>query len=94
MISLMEKQEIILSHYRYGKSQLDIHREKGIGRKTIRKYIKEYEKKKQNLFESCEENKELIENLVSAPKYDSSSRVRNINRRNVKNCNEEIRRYI
>ena len=76
MISLMEKQEIILSHYRDGKSQWDIHRETGIARKTIRKYIKEYEKKKQDLLESCEENKELIEDLVSAPKYDSSSRVR------------------
>lgn len=46
MISLMNKQEIILSHFREEKSQWDIHRETGISRKTIRKYIKEYEKKK------------------------------------------------
>ncbi|MFZ7132386.1 MAG: hypothetical protein ACOWWR_08515 [Eubacteriales bacterium] len=67
MISLMNKQEIILSHFREGKSQWDIHKETGIARKTIRKYIKEYEKKKRDLLDSDEENKELIGELVSPP---------------------------
>ncbi|MGO1712323.1 MAG: helix-turn-helix domain-containing protein, partial [Senegalia sp. (in: firmicutes)] len=76
MINLMNKQEIILSHFREGKSQWDIHRETGISRKTIRKYIKEYEKKKRELLKSDEKNKELIEDLVSPPKYDISNRVK------------------
>ncbi len=76
MISLVKKQEIILSHFREEKSQWEIHRETGIARKTIRKYIKEYENKKQLLLESSGEDKELIEDIVSKPKYDSSSRVR------------------
>ncbi len=76
MISLMDKQEIIISNFREGKSQWDIHRETGIARKTIRKYIKKYDKKKQELLATGEENKELIEDLVSPPKYDSSNRIR------------------
>ncbi len=76
MISLVKKQEIILSHFREGKSQWEIYRETGIARKTIRKYIKEYGNKKQLLLESSGENKGLIEDIVSKPKYDSSSRVR------------------
>jgi hypothetical protein len=76
MISLVQKQEIILSHFREGKSQWEIHRTTGIDRKTIRKYIKEYEQKKQQLLNADKENKELIGELVSAPKYDSSNRKR------------------
>lgn len=76
MITLMQKQEIIISYFREGKFQWDIHRETGIVRKTIRKYIKEYERKKQELLNSGEESKKLIEDLVIPPKYDSSNRVR------------------
>ena len=77
MISLVEKQEIILAHFREGKSQWQIHRDTGIDRKTIRKYINEYEKKKRELINSEKENKEeLIADIVSPPKYDSSNRVK------------------
>jgi len=38
MIKLIEKQKIIISHYREGKSQREIERELGINRSTIRKY--------------------------------------------------------
>ena len=40
MITLLDKQKIILKHYHDGKSQRAIHRETGICRKTIRKYIR------------------------------------------------------
>ena len=40
MITLLDKQKIILKHYHEGKSQRAIQRETGISRKTIRKYIK------------------------------------------------------
>ncbi|MTI47253.1 MAG: IS21 family transposase [Firmicutes bacterium] len=76
MISLMDKQEIILSHFREGKSQWQIHRETGISRKTIRKYIKEYERKKQELLDPNNQDKKLIEDIVSPPKYDISNRAR------------------
>lgn len=46
MIKLIEKQKIIISHYREGKSQRQIERDLGINRRTIRKYIKDYERKK------------------------------------------------
>lgn len=76
MISLVQKQEIILSHFREGKSQWEIHRVTGIDRKTIRKYIKEYEQKKQQLMSCGEENKTLIADIVAAPRYNSSNRNR------------------
>lgn len=74
MISLVQKQEIILSHFREGKSQWQIHRETGIARKTIRKYIKEYEKKMEELMKEGGNKEEIIEDIVSKPKYDSSNR--------------------
>jgi DNA-binding CsgD family transcriptional regulator len=43
MITLSEKQHIIISTYLEGKSQRTIARETGIDRKTIRKYIEKYE---------------------------------------------------
>ena len=46
MIKLIDKQKIIISYYREGKPQRQIAREVGINRKTIRRYIREYEKKK------------------------------------------------
>ena len=39
MIKLIEKQKIIMSHYREGKSQRQISRELSINRRTINKYI-------------------------------------------------------
>ena len=38
MITLLDKQKIILKHYHDGKSQRAIHRETGICRKTIRSF--------------------------------------------------------
>ncbi|HBQ29195.1 MAG TPA: hypothetical protein DD719_07410 [Desulfotomaculum sp.] len=35
MINLLQKQELILKHYREGESQRDISRQTGISRKTI-----------------------------------------------------------
>jgi predicted transcriptional regulator len=75
MITLVDKQKIILKHYHDGKSQRAIHRETGISRKTIRKYIKEYESKKAALFDSRNiPDGELIQSIVEKPTYDSSSR--------------------
>lgn len=58
-----------------GKSQRTLHRETGICRKTIRKYIKEYEAKRVALFGSQNSSgEELIQSIVENPTYDSSNR--------------------
>ena len=74
MISLMDKQEIIISHFLEGKSQWEIHRQTGFDRKTIRKYINQYEEKRNAIIEETGDVGVLIEDIVEAPKYDISSR--------------------
>lgn len=75
MITLLDKQEIILKHYHDGKSQRAIHRETGICRKTIRKYVREYEAKRVALFGSPGPPAgELIQSIVEKPAYDTSNR--------------------
>ena len=76
MITLMDKQKIIVSHFLDGKSQWDIHRETGFDRKTIRKYINQYEEKRKALLVSGGDNLVLTEEIVSPPKYDTSNRSR------------------
>ena len=75
MIKLIDKQRIIISYYREGRSQRQIARESGINRKTIRRYIREYEKKKNILTGSKGSDKsELIADIVEKPKYNASGR--------------------
>ena len=75
MITLLDKQKIILKHYHDGKSQRAIHRETGICRKTIRKYIREYESKRAVLLDTrIIPEGELIQSIVEKPTYDSSNR--------------------
>ncbi len=59
---LLDKQKIILKCNHDGQSQRAIHRETDISRKTIRKYIREYESKKVALLEAQDiPNGELIQ---------------------------------
>lgn len=74
MISLIDKQEIIISHFLEGESQWEIHRRTGFDRKTIRKYIKQYETTKQELLDAGADVAILTENIVEPPKYDTSGR--------------------
>jgi len=75
MIGLVDKQKIIILHHREGKAQRQIEKETGINRKTIGKYIREYEEKKNILIGSKgNDNSELIADIVEKPKYDTSSR--------------------
>jgi len=76
MIKLIEKQKIIISHFQKGKSQRQIARQMGLNRRTIAKYIKDYERKKAKLTDSKENSnkEELIADIVENPKYDTSSR--------------------
>jgi len=74
MIKLIDKQKIIISHYREGKTQRKIHRETAISRKTIRKYIQEYDRKKNILVNAGDCSSEIIADIVEKPKYDTGSR--------------------
>ncbi len=72
---MIDKQEIIIRFFRNGESISRISRETQISRKTVRKYIKNYSEAKKRLSDSRQINeKELIEEIVKTPKYDSSNR--------------------
>lgn len=75
MIKLKSKQEIVLMHIRDGKSQREISRITGRDRKTIRKYIREYEEKKRYLVENNGvDAEEIISSIIEKPRYDTSNR--------------------
>lgn len=76
MIKLIEKQKIIIAYFQKGKSQRQIAREMGLNRRTITKYIKDYETKKAKLTDSKENSnqEELIADIVEDPRYDTTSR--------------------
>ena len=75
MIKLIDKQKIIIMNINEGKSQRQISRELNIDRKTIRRYLREYDKKKKELLdEKPEENTVLISDICSKPIYNSSLR--------------------
>jgi transposase len=78
LITLNEKQEIILKFYREGKSQRAIAKETGIDRKTIGKYLKSYHQAQQNLLQATDvthiEQIDLITDLVTPPKYQVANR--------------------
>lgn len=74
VISLAEKQRIILEAILKGKTQRHIAREMKISRTTIARYLKEYEKAKSKLMDGGD--LKLKENIISLPKYDSSKRVK------------------
>jgi len=75
MISMNEKQAIIIGHFRDGKSIRQLARETGRSREAVGNYVKAYAAKKAQLeLERGSEVTELIEDLVAPPTYDSSGR--------------------
>ncbi len=74
MINLNEKQDIILKHIIEDKSQRQISKETGISRETIRKYVKDYERKLTKINDGLDEiNKtDIIDDITAKPKYKSS----------------------
>lgn len=71
MIELIQKQNILIAYLREGRSQREIARMTGVDRKTIRKYINEYEKRMEELGKSQpgEGRSEMIDAIVAEPKY-------------------------
>lgn len=71
MISMYTKQEIIIKSYREGKSQRTISKELGISRKTVRKYLNQYESYQKKSID----NPISLANYLSEPiAYDSTTR--------------------
>ena len=77
MITLGTKYEIIIAAYREGETVRSISRRLEVHRKTVRKYIEEYEKQlvELNIAEGVHERRSIIEELIKAPKYRVSGRV-------------------
>jgi len=90
MIKLIEKQKIIITHLQKGKSQRQIAREMELNRRTVAKYVKDYERKKVKLTDSKgnSNKEELIADIVKDPKYDTN------NRKKVKLTEEIIERIL
>lgn len=92
MIKMQEKQEMILSYSREGKSKKRIARELGINVKTVRRYLREYEKKRMLMEESPNKEEEGLLSLMVVPsKYDSSGRQK---RQLTKEVQEQIDSYL
>lgn len=85
------KQKIILRRYRDGDSERKISRELNINRETVRRYLAEYEKARQQLSNAEKEDEVLIEELVKVPKYDSSNRV---NKKFTEEVSKEVDRLL
>lgn len=78
VITLNDKQKIIISYLKENLSQREIYRKTGIARDTIRKYVREYENKVQQLVHSLTgvDKVDLIEDITKSPKYRSSERTK------------------
>jgi len=70
MISMVDKNLILIKYYREGASKSSISRELKISRKTVRKYIEEHEQKTA----SSQLSKYLEKGLTSRPSYNVSKR--------------------
>ena len=68
MINLIEKQKIIIAYHNKQKSQRTIAREVGLNRRTVARYIKDYERKRNQLLAADNSAKEeLISDIVAPP---------------------------
>jgi transposase/uncharacterized protein Smg (DUF494 family) len=76
MVTMKQKQEIILRHFREGKSYRSISRNTGISRQIVKKYIEEYREAKSKFEENNEafDSEELIQDLLESPRYNSRNR--------------------
>ena len=77
MITLDIKQQIII-RYLNGDGQRKISKELHVSRNTIRKYVNEYNSRKQELLDNniLINKNEIIDDIVAEPTYDSSNRTR------------------
>ncbi len=74
MIRMSTKQKIILRKYRDGDSERKIARELKVNRTTVRRYLNEYKRAREELLCSDPNDESLIDNLVKPPTYNSTNR--------------------
>ena len=77
MIKLIDKQKMIIKYFNEGLSRRQIEKELHISRKTISRYLKEYEEKRNKLIETKTDGSDssaLIADICQKPKYDISGR--------------------
>lgn len=91
MISMNTKQKIILHKYRDGYSERRIARELKINRETVRRYLAEYDRARENQTNSSEPDEALIDEIVKIPKYDSSNRG---NKKFINEISQEVDRLL
>ena len=85
------KQKIILHKYRDGYSERRIARELKINRETVRRYLAEYDRARENQTNSSEPDEALIDEIVKIPKYDSSNRG---NKKFINEISQEVDRLL
>ena len=76
MITLNQKQKIIIAYHNKQKSQRAIARELGLNRRTVARYIKDYDRKRTQLLADKDNpaKEELTADIIQAPSYDTTSR--------------------
>lgn len=75
MISMNQKQEVLLRYFRQGQYKKQIAREIGLDIKTVRRYVESHSKQRTALDQAQgQEIEVLMEALAQAPCYDSSKR--------------------
>lgn len=68
MIKLIKMQKIIITYHHKQKSPRTIAREVGLNRRTVARYIKDYERKRNQLLAADNSAKEeLISDIVAPP---------------------------
>jgi len=91
MLRMTTKQEIILRYCRQGHSQRKISRDLEICRKTVKKYLEEYESERNKEPPKAGELAPLNNSITQAPKYNSSTRKK---RRLTEEIAEQIDNYL
>ena len=66
MIKLIDKEKIIIMHTNKGKTQRQISRELRIDRKTIRRYLRKYEQKKNKLLDNADDKDSCCHSSLGA----------------------------
>ena len=74
MIDLVTKQAVILKVEVEGASQRAVAKSLGISRNTVKKYIQEYRKARENFTDLSVENFALTEAILEKPSYDTEKR--------------------
>lgn len=88
---MLKKQEIILRYYREGESMRKIGRDLKIHRRTVKKYLEEYEEQRNKEPPEAGEKGIVAKGISEAPTYNSSTRKR---RKLSKEIREQIDKHL